>query len=185
MITITRGNVTLGIEALPLPAAVASLIDSHDKLLQALDHHLSQSIGGRTTKYDRQTSLNEQSIDKLTALRQKIEQLLSQTEDWTFLASRIMSFGPRKYGPNLLINGVVGYNRPSIWDMLESTVDTSCLRDFDSSIVNGFQLATLTGPMCDEPMWGVAYVIRTWEVIAIPAANPLGNVVYCCISFLT
>ena len=167
---------TISIEAIPLPSTVTSLIDSHDKLLQALDHHLAQSIGGRTTKYDRQTSLNEQSLEKLNTLRQQIEDLLSESEQLKSLASKIWSFGPRKYGPNLLINGVEGYHRPTIWDMLDTSSESLGLRDFDSSIVNGFQLATLTGPMCDEPMRGVAFVVRAWDV-SHATPNPLGKLI--------
>ncbi|KAF6039034.1 hypothetical protein EB796_002651 [Bugula neritina] len=172
LITIRQGAVTLSIEALPLPAAVTALIDSHDNLLQALDHHLSQLMGGRTTKFDRQISLNQQSLDKLHSLRKQIEQLLvdSGVDEWKSLVSRIWCFGPRKYGPNLLINGVMDYNRPSIWAMLDQDTSSLTLREFDGSIVNGFQLATLTGPMCGEPIRGVAFVVRKWEVTHI--ANP-------------
>ncbi|XP_072956269.1 uncharacterized protein [Typha angustifolia] len=31
-----------------------------------------------------------------------------------------------------------------------------------SSIVSGFQLATAAGPLCDEPMWGLAFVVETY-----------------------
>ncbi|KAJ0018956.1 hypothetical protein Pint_10615 [Pistacia integerrima] len=30
----------------------------------------------------------------------------------------------------------------------------------ESSIVSGFQLATAAGPLCDEPMWGLAFVVE-------------------------
>lgn len=176
LISITRGGVTLAIEALPLPPTVTDLIDSHDKLLQALDHHLSQSIGGQTTKYDRQTSLNEQCIVRLNSLRQSIEQSLiaSGSEEWKSLATNIWSFGPRKYGPNMLVNGVTGYNRPSVWQLLDKTAsatESQCIREFDSAIVNGFQLATLIGPMCAEPMRGVAFVVRKWDMTVAPPSN--------------
>ncbi|KAI9178265.1 hypothetical protein LWI28_024480 [Acer negundo] len=32
----------------------------------------------------------------------------------------------------------------------------------ESSIDSGFQLATAAGPLCDEPMWGLAFVIETY-----------------------
>ncbi|KAH0926643.1 hypothetical protein HID58_018899 [Brassica napus] len=31
----------------------------------------------------------------------------------------------------------------------------------ESSIVSGFQLATASGPLCDEPMWGLAFTIES------------------------
>lgn len=35
-------------------------------------------------------------------------------------------------------------------------------RDYDNSIVSGFQLATLAGPLCEEPLMGVCFVIENW-----------------------
>ena len=32
--------------------------------------------------------------------------------------------------------------------------------EFDSAIVNGFQIATSAGPLCDEPMAGVAFLVE-------------------------
>ncbi|XP_067931492.1 elongation factor-like GTPase 1 [Watersipora subatra] len=173
VISVTRGNMTISLEAVPLPSSISTLLDSHESLLQALDHHLCQSIGGRTTKYDRQISLNEESLLKLISLREQLEKLLSAIEGWDWLASRIWSFGPRKYGPNILMNGVRDYHRPSIWDIVNAGEESPCLRDFDSSIVNGFQLATLMGPMCDEPMRGVAIIIRSWDFDIQPELTQL------------
>ena len=33
----------------------------------------------------------------------------------------------------------------------------------DNSIVSGFQLATIAGPMCEEPMMGVCFVVENWQ----------------------
>jgi ribosome assembly protein 1 len=30
----------------------------------------------------------------------------------------------------------------------------------ESGVVAGFQLATAAGPLCDEPMWGVAFEVE-------------------------
>ena len=35
---------------------------------------------------------------------------------------------------------------------------------FDNSVVSGFQLATLAGPLCEEPMMGVGIVIEEWSM---------------------
>lgn len=32
------------------------------------------------------------------------------------------------------------------------------------SLVNGFQLATLAGPICEEPMLGVGFVVEAWTL---------------------
>ena len=48
----------------------------------------------------------------------------------------------------------------------ESTEETESLyleaEGLKSSIVSGFQLATAAGPLCDEPMWGLAFLIEPY-----------------------
>lgn len=34
--------------------------------------------------------------------------------------------------------------------------------DYDNSVISGFQLATLAGPLCEEPLMGVCFVIENW-----------------------
>ena len=36
--------------------------------------------------------------------------------------------------------------------------------DFELSIVNGFQLATSSGPLCEEPMMGICFFLESMEV---------------------
>ncbi|KAJ0081651.1 hypothetical protein Patl1_10777 [Pistacia atlantica] len=48
-------------------------------------------------------------------------------------------------------------------DVLEVTQASSLCQEAESlasSIVSGFQLATAAGPLCDEPMWGLAFVVE-------------------------
>ena len=45
----------------------------------------------------------------------------------------------------------------SAWD------DSSLARDchsVEAGVVQGFQLATAAGPLCDEPMWGLAFQVK-------------------------
>jgi len=88
---------------------------------------------------------------------------------WAGATDRIWAFGPRGNGPNLLINRVPWYERPSLWACVTSG-DAECVSDsfgsfheFDHSLVSGFQLAALSGPLCEEPMQGVCFVIEDWK----------------------
>ena len=83
----------------------------------------------------------------------------------------IWAFGPRGYGPNMLLNSVEGYQRPSVWQCLDGGErgghlgsHTTSLKDCDNSIVSGFQLATRSGPMCEEPLMGVCFSVERWDV---------------------
>jgi ribosome assembly protein 1 len=51
-------------------------------------------------------------------------------------------------------------NSKSAADASESLhLESMALRN---SIVSGFQIATNTGPLCDEPMWGVAFIVEPY-----------------------
>jgi len=38
------------------------------------------------------------------------------------------------------------------------------VRDFDNHVETGFQLATFQGPLCAEPMEGMAYFVEDVEI---------------------
>lgn len=74
-------------------------------------------------------------------------------------------------GPNILLNSVEGYQRPSVWQCLskadvagEPAAQPTAPRDFDNSIISGFQLATLSGPLCEEPLMGVCFSVERWDI---------------------
>lgn len=79
-------------------------------------------------------------------------------EEWKGTFDRLWSFGPKKARFNVLLNGVPTYSRPSFW----RRPGPGELRDFDQSVISGFQLRCQSGPLCDEPMRGVAFVVEDW-----------------------
>ncbi|KAJ4770472.1 elongation factor family protein [Rhynchospora pubera] len=110
---------------------------------------------------------------------------------WLKYLQRIWSLGPRQVGPNMLIipetktsyadsNGVLVEGSCHVSQRLglsnsdsETASQTSpleaaeaaLLREAEtlkSSVVSGFQLATSAGPLCDEPMWGLAFIVEPY-----------------------
>ncbi|KVI05112.1 elongation factor-like GTPase 1 [Cynara cardunculus var. scolymus] len=105
---------------------------------------------------------------------------------WENLLKRIWALGPRQVGPNMLIlpepsttimgssvliqsspyvSERLGFTEVSISDRLAS--ESSEIRSLNeeaeslrSSVLSGFQVATAAGPLCDEPMWGLAFVVE-------------------------
>ncbi|VVA98625.1 unnamed protein product [Arabis nemorensis] len=107
----------------------------------------------------------------------------SKTE-WSKLLKRIWALGPREKGPNILFapdgkriaedGSMLVRGSPHVSQRLGFTEDSteqppeaseaalySEALTLESSIVSGFQLATAAGPLCDEPMWGLAFTIET------------------------
>jgi ribosome assembly protein 1 len=54
-------------------------------------------------------------------------------------------------------------------------VEISDLRDFETSIITGFQLATSAGPLCAEPVYGVCFFIENIESLAQDADQDSGG----------
>lgn len=41
------------------------------------------------------------------------------------------------------------------------------LQNFESNLIFGFQLATLAGPLCEEPLRAVAFTVCDWKLMNI------------------
>ncbi|KAH6814500.1 Ribosomal protein S5/Elongation factor G/III/V family protein [Perilla frutescens var. frutescens] len=108
---------------------------------------------------------------------------------WKNLFKRIWALGPRQVGPNILVTPSRGNSMegsvliqgfPYVSDRLglhnaddsndastesSSVTDEMLLREaesLESSVLSGFQLATSAGPLCEEPMWGLAFVVEAF-----------------------
>ncbi|KAJ1378438.1 Translation elongation factor EFTu-like, domain 2 [Sesbania bispinosa] len=107
---------------------------------------------------------------------------------WLKLLRRIWALGPRQIGANILftpdikaestntsvlirgcshVSEKLGFeadssnsNSVSETSSNESQALYMDAERLESSVITGFQLATSAGPLCDEPMWGLAFVIE-------------------------
>ena len=160
LVTLTTPNklATVGVRALPLPEEATRLLEGNSDLIRTMEQfNLSMKEG-------RPLEINHKTLESIQGLKEKLEAHL-QGRKWRNAVSRIWSFGPRRYGPNLLLNNVEGYQRPSVWQCLErENPRGGAYRDFDSGVVSGFQLATLSGPLCEEPLMGVCFSVEVWDM---------------------
>merc|ERR1719187_200100 len=143
---------TITMEAFPLPPELTKLLEDNCDILRALDRDRSGHSGSGAT-------LSSHTLESLSSLQQQMAALLATDPD---LAGNVWCVGPRRSGPNILINRVPSYSRGTLWSPDIDKTDPRS--DLDSSVINGFQLATLAGPLCEEPMMGLAIVISRWEV---------------------
>lgn len=145
LITITTANKqsVVKLKACPLLASVTSLLENNADLLRAMDQGLA--LG----------TLSDRTLMAVSSLRTKLE------ESWGVEnVKNIWSLGPRRCGPNVLLNCIPDYKCPSVW--MPHTDDSDPRSEYDSSFINGFQLATLGGPLCEEPMMGVCFIVEEW-----------------------
>ncbi|XP_077173995.1 elongation factor-like GTPase 1 [Paroedura picta] len=160
LVTMSTANkhATLSVRATPLPEELTRLLEENCDLIRTMEQLTSSLIEGRKTQ-----EMNQKTLGQIRELKQKLEQKL-QGRKWRNAVDGIWAFGPRKCGPNILLNRFEGYER-SVWQCLDKgTKEESLYRDFDNSIVSGFQLATLSGPMCEEPLMGVCFSVEKWDM---------------------
>jgi ribosome assembly protein 1 len=92
-------------------------------------------------------------------------------DTWKGVVDRIVSFGPRRTGPNLLIDATKEQLFPKSFgsdSIHKKSTDNRTLAQqeslsphhFSDKITYGFQLATQHGPLCHEPVQGIAVFIE-------------------------
>ncbi|KAL1302410.1 hypothetical protein AAFC00_002807 [Neodothiora populina] len=89
---------------------------------------------------------------------------------WADAVENITAFGPRRTGPNVLIDSTKGgicgkflHSTQDSKDQSSGTAETAeGLRaaDFADKIAHAFQLATNQGPLCNEPIQGIAVFLE-------------------------
>ncbi|XP_026071930.1 elongation factor-like GTPase 1 isoform X2 [Carassius auratus] len=169
LVTLTTSNkmATVGVRAIPLPEEVTRLLEDNVELIRTMEQFSLFAWEDKTL------DINQKILENIQDFKVKLESNL-QGHKWRGAVEHIWAFGPRRCGPNILLNNIEGYRRPSIWQCLEREKETERaeIRDFDNSIVSGFQLATLSGPMCEEPLMGVCFSVETWDMkISTPLAQ--------------
>ncbi|XP_075129527.1 elongation factor-like GTPase 1 [Leptodactylus fuscus] len=160
VVTLTTSNklATLGVRAIPLPEEVTQLLEKNSDLIRTLEQiNLAFSEGSSTIQ------VNGTTIGRIREFKNQLEEHL-QGRRWRNVVDQIWSFGPRRYGPNMLVNRIEGYERPSVWQCLDKSSKEAKYHSFDNSIVSGFQLVTLAGPMCEEPLMGVCFIVERLDL---------------------
>ncbi|XP_037102539.1 elongation factor-like GTPase 1 isoform X1 [Syngnathus acus] len=166
LVTLTTPNklATVSVRAIPLPQEVTCLLENSSALIRTLEQV------NMTLREGRNLDISVRTLEAITNLKAQLESKL-QGRKWRNAVEHIWAFGPRRCGPNILLNKLEGYQRPSFWQYLcqedksgKDGAQAKNIREFDNSIVSGFQLATLSGPMCEEPLMGVCFCIERWDV---------------------
>jgi ribosome assembly protein 1 len=155
--TTSNRRCIIKLRAKPLPNSVTEILENSTKLLKILKENDNSK-----TRILPEILESEIAQLKNTLTREFLK------EGWDGdTVNQIWSFGPKRCGPNILINRIPGYKKGCIWPkVVEDTNDISecLLSSFNNPFVNGFQLATLAGPLCEEPMSGVAFIVEDWTI---------------------
>ncbi|XP_059612268.1 elongation factor-like GTPase 1 [Phlebotomus argentipes] len=152
IVTITTSNkkCSLDILALPLPKEVVEILDNSTELLKIYARNTS---GG---------CLPDKTIKSMRDFHEQLSKAFKLANCGHFpetVVERLWSVGPRRCGSNILLN-LSDFRHNSFWEPLNVSAQ-KCLEEssLDNSFVNGFQLATLAGPLCEEPLYGVCFIL--------------------------
>lgn len=168
---------TVKLRAAPLPNEVTAIIEKSMELIKALDRYLTskeqhnlETVASEAVARlhigDTKQSLGEKTLKAIETLKSDLRDAFKKEgKGWSEkTVDEIWSFGPRRCGPNLLLNHIKGHSGRNVWNTPDRNKCSSLLLEYDNSFVNGFQLASLAGPLCEEPMMGVAFVVEDWVV---------------------
>ena len=154
-----NGHCKIGIRAMPIPKVIVDFLVKNRKRLNS--------------ETERQILIEE--FKQILRSEDDVKNSPYWNENW--LERKIWTFGPRRDGPNILLCNVESLNKE---ETLLTTGDSSwffkpkpgtLFYQSQSSILTGFQVATESGPICSEPMMGVAFVIESFEYIGIPESS--------------
>lgn len=159
------------IRAKPLPNEITHLLDQSTDLLKALSQHIKtlQAMTKNEKNINRLDMLTEkhklsERVQKLIEVfKEELQSVCSKLgPEWQDIVNQIWSVGPRNCGQNVLLNQTADYSTKYLHH--EKDIKEDPRFEFESSFVNGFQLAALAGPLCEEPMMGVAFCVEEWTL---------------------
>ncbi len=150
--------------AKPLPEEVCKLLDSNSQLLKLITKH--------QRKYrDNFEQFTDQTLSAIEELRLRLKKAFCDSEWPEDTIDRIWSFGPKYCGTNILLNRIsdfhllnscFGANAQNL--QLDKFSINDMRYQFENNFVSGFQMATLSGPLCDEPLMGVCFIVEEWMI---------------------
>ncbi len=147
-------KINLTVRAKPLPADITRYLEENSHLIRLLNklNHNRESV-------------EKECIKILLDFKNELRKMFDES-NWKNTIDRIISFGPNKNGPNVLVNSI-DETTNSVWSILSESSQkriTSTLREYENGVIFGFNLATSKGPICEEPMQGVAFFIEKFLV---------------------
>ncbi|KAG2182081.1 hypothetical protein INT43_007008 [Umbelopsis isabellina] len=209
--------ISLKLRAVPLPKNVVEFISSHTATIKTIveqklarKNAKKQSKDGEAEDIRAENITGELSEEKILSAADFQNQLKKEfkvaqdqggplAQVWDGIVDQIWSFGPKRVGPNLLVNKIPGYVRKHFFHVDEAAKEAGenaqdeedddevvkvsqqdsrlGILDVDFNIHTAFQLSTLTGTLCGEPMLGVCYIVEDVIVNSDEMVGPDGDAI--------
>ncbi|KAG7442999.1 P-loop containing nucleoside triphosphate hydrolase protein [Guyanagaster necrorhizus] len=170
----SQGIATFSIRACPLPKAILEFILDNLLILKNLER--DRRSGDSATSLE---ELDQDFVDVNGEIFRKptvktdqfwptLNDILGKVGgEWGNVLDRIWTFGPQRVGACMLIDARKSGSIRSLKQRLERSIvgatdvdGDKTLYDLDDCIETGFQLATFQGPLCAEPVEGMAFFLE-------------------------
>ncbi|RPD62455.1 translation elongation factor 2 [Lentinus tigrinus ALCF2SS1-7] len=166
------------IRAAPLPAPILEFLLDNLAILRRMQQERKEGEGDglnaddeeglEDVDYDMQGEFIKKPTIKAEAFWPSLQEKCKEAGgEWTDIVERIWAFGPQRMGTCLLIDARSGqpnsYKKrlEQIKQQQEVKEQDSLVLAFDDYLETGFQLATFQGPLCAEPVEGLAYFVES------------------------
>ena len=104
----------VSIRAIPLPATVVKLLESNTELIKTVTQ--VSSVTTLRERKELQSALTLNTREKIKDFYNELNGAFEGSgQQWNGACDLIWAFGPRGIGPNVLLNRIQRYNRPSVW----------------------------------------------------------------------
>ncbi|KAF2835415.1 P-loop containing nucleoside triphosphate hydrolase protein [Patellaria atrata CBS 101060] len=204
----TSKQVTVRLRVRPLPAAVTEFLDKNSSIIKRFyserkareQRHMAQDEEDDSSEEETDDeAIKEEDLDVIDTgasmtlqefkdkLRDAFAEAKGERDVWTGVVDKIAAFGPRRVGPNILIDmtkdGICGRALQE-WVPSSTTPSTqpSTPHSLSDKIAYAFQLSTHQGPLCHEPIQGIAVLLEDVTITssstdALPAGRLTGEVI--------
>lgn len=150
---VSKDEVEVQLEVYPMPTEVtAFLIKSEVEISELIAQRLKHP-DERPSKQLLEFQNELKKLFKEHSSEQKFVEAFGSTDS---LVDSIVSFGPRRIGPNVLVESPL--NNQQFRRVFSTEVTTRFV--FESNVLNGYQLAMNEGPLAAEPVQGTLVVLR-------------------------
>lgn len=186
------------VRAAPIPAVILDYILENVSILKKLQREYTAKQAG---KQEDEIEAQEEEVQdhhgdvvrKPTATKEKFWTLLEEKckeagSEWDGISDKVWAFGPQKAGGCLLVDARKPNALASLRRKLEKAKSEESLTetdriigDFDNHVETGFQLATFQGPLCAEPVEGLAYFVEQIDVDRDALEKEIGRFTTCYI----
>lgn len=166
-VEIGKGTVSVELRVRPLPTAVTEFLVKHNTAMKNLvaekrensSNSAHDHLDGIETPSENDTGRTMPSSEFVSGLQKAFDESESEKESWRGAIDKIIAFGPRRIGPNLLLDVTGHLGRPLL--ATSSSNGPSSTSEVADKVMYAFQQATFQGPLCREPLTGVAISIHS------------------------